>query len=115
MVVRFIGLFTGNPQLYASYGALIFFKAGLLVNPALIARADENSALSFFCRRFALVGRRWSRFGGSYNSAYASATQPATQQNFLSFGMLAQSVVLDECETHARYALSVLNSENDFF
>ena len=28
--------------------------------------------------------------------------------------MLAQSVVTDECETYARYALSVLNSENDF-
>ena len=56
MVVRFIGLFTGNPQLYASYGALIFFKAGLLVNPALIARADENSALSFFADVLRLSG-----------------------------------------------------------
>ena len=54
MVVRFIGLFTGNPQLYAGFE--FFFKARLLVNPALIERADENSALSFFADVLRLSG-----------------------------------------------------------
>ena len=86
----------------------------MLVNPALIARADENSALSFFADVLRLSGA--VGLGLEVPITPRMLVQHSLRPSktfFKSFGMLAQSVVLDECETYARYALSVLNSEND--
>ena len=48
MVVRFIGLFTGNPQLNASYGALIFNHCRLVSQPRTYSTSRGEFSIEFF-------------------------------------------------------------------